>query len=162
MDCEEVNDDVIDIEYNKQVVNGDIITEEIKKTMDEEKEAENTDVDDDQTKLETNFQVKLQDQMNEEESGSSSSTVKPIIKRHCRKPKKSTSENEQTSQIDSKDQIKIKRELDDYELELDSSEDIVDGVKRELRPRKLNETSIYFEPFDGPSSEESDFADLSD
>lgn len=164
MDYEEVNNDnIIDYEYGKHVVNGETINEEIDKSENEDMEAESSDIDKNnhsyQHKLETNVQVKAQDLINEEESGSSSSTIKPNIK-HRRKPKKSTSENDQTTQIDSKDQIKIKREPVDYELELDPSEDIVDGIK--LRPRKLNESSIYFEPFDGPSSEESDFADLSD
>lgn len=158
MDFEEANDNEKDIEYDENVGNSEVYTEEIVKTVNEGNETENEDEakinqeDNVATELQTNVKIK-------EEEGSCSEKLS--IERQRKKPKKGISESEQTSKIEARKPIKIKQEPDS-DLELDPSEDTIDGVKRELRPRKLNEPHIYFEPYDGSTSEGSDFTDLSD
>lgn len=163
MDFEEANDNNKGVEYVENVINEEVHTEEIDMTSREEnqieKDKEGKINQEDLTELQTNVKVNPLVQIKEEESGCSE---KFTIERRRRKSKKHTSESEQTSKIESRKPIKIKQEPADYDLELDPSEDIIDGVKRELRPRKLNEPHIYFEPYDGSTSEGSDFTDLSD
>ncbi|KAE9545178.1 hypothetical protein AGLY_000721 [Aphis glycines] len=163
MDFEEANDDNKAIENDENVVNEEIHTEEIEVPTNEEnqteKDNENKINQEDQTELQTNVKVNPLVQIKEEES---SCSEKITNERRRRKTKKNTSESEQTSKIEARKPIKIKQEPADYDLESDPSEDIIDGVKRELRPRKLNEPHIYFEPYDGSTSEGSDFTDLSD
>jgi len=157
-----------DVEYDENVGNADIFTEEIEieKTVNKENEIEKADVgidqeenQEDQTEVQTDVNVNPLVKVKEEEDNCSE---KLSIERRRKKPKKGISESEQTSKIEARKPIKIKQEPADSDLELDPSEDIIDGVKRELRPRKLNEPHIYFEPYDGSSSEGSDFTDLSD
>lgn len=163
MDFEEANDNNKAIEYDESVVNEEIHTEEIEVPTNEEnqteKDNENKINQEDQTELQTNVKVNPLVQIKEEES---SCSEKITNERRSRKTKKNTSESEQTSKIEARKPIKIKQEPADYDLDSDPSEDIIDGVKRELRPRKLNEPHIYFEPYDGSTSEGSDFTDLSD
>lgn len=165
MDCGEVNQNNVDItEHNDQVNNGPINNEEMEKNDVEKNENENADEDENfqdcQTELVVyeNINDKIDVQGKNKEDDESNDTVKPIIKRRRGKPKKSVLENEETSKM----AIKIKQEPNDYDHELDPSEVTIDGIKRELRPRKLNDSNIYFEPYDGTTSEESDFTDLSD
>lgn len=165
MDCEEVNQDNVDnAEHNEQVNNGMINNDDIEKNDVAKNENENADEDENFQDCQTEFEVneniidKVDVQGKNKEEDESNDTVKPIIKRRRGKPKKSVSENEETSKMS----IKIKQEPTDYDHELDPSEVTIDGIKRELRPRKLNESNIYFEPYDGTTSEESDFTDLSD
>ncbi|XP_025192583.1 uncharacterized protein LOC112592646 [Melanaphis sacchari] len=163
MDVEESNDNNKGKEYDENVVNEEVHAEEIEMTVNEENQTEKDNEvkinQEEQTELQTNVKVNPLVQIKEEES---SCSEKFTVERRRRKSKKHNSESEQTSKIESRKPIKIKQEPADYDLELDSSEDIIDGVKRELRPRKLNEPHIYFEPYDGSTSEGSDFTDLSD
>ncbi|VVC28441.1 Hypothetical protein CINCED_3A018679 [Cinara cedri] len=96
------------------------------------------------------------------EDKDNSNTYEPVINQSCIEEIQSTSGNVQTSKIELKNSIEIKTEPVEYEQELDLTENnaMIDGIKRELRPRKLNET-VYFEQYIGSSSEESDFT-LSD
>jgi len=163
MDFEEANDIAKnnDVEYDENVGNAEVFTEEIKieKTVNKENETEKGDEakieQEDQTDINVNPLVKIK-----EEEVNCSEILS--IERRRKKPKKGISEGEQTSKIEARKPIKIKQEPVDSDLELDPSEDIIDGIKRELRPRKLNEPHIYFEPYDGSTSEGSDFTDLSD
>lgn len=151
MDCDEFNVNDKNIEYHEQAINGNVDTEEIEKTNNVKNETDNTvENENNQTNI----------QMKEKESVGCSGIVKPSIKRRRRKTNLGTSENEQTSKIESKKPIKIKQDTNDYESELDPSEDTIDGIQRELRPRKLSEKA-YFEQDDGVTSDESDFTDLS-
>lgn len=165
MEFEEANDIAKDVEYDENVGKSEVFTEEIEieKTINEENETEKSvegEIDqEDQTELQTNVKVDPPVKIKEEEGNCSE---KLSIERQRKKPKKSISEIEQTSKIEARKPIKIKQEPADSDLELDPSEDMIDGVKRELRPRKLNEPHIYFEPYDGSTSEGSDFTDLSD
>jgi len=163
MDFDEANDNNKGVEYDENVISEEVHTEEIEMTSHEENQIEKDNEgkinQEDQTELQTNIKANPLVQIKEEESGCSE---KFTTERRRRKSKKRTLESEQTSKIESRKPIKIKQEPTDYDLELDPSEDIIDGVKRELRPRKLNEPHIYFEPYDGSTSEGSDFTDLSD
>ncbi|XP_022166291.1 uncharacterized protein LOC111030890 [Myzus persicae] len=162
MDFEEANDHEKDIECDENVGNTEVNTEEVEKTVNEENETEKCEEgkvnQEDQTELQTNVKVNPLVKIKEEEG---SCSEKLTIERRRKKPKKGISESEMASKIEARKPIKIKQEPDS-DLELDPSEDIIDGVKRELRPRKLNEPHIYFEPYDGSTSEGSDFTDLSD
>lgn len=167
VDFQEANDNDTGLEYDEHVGNEEVDANDTKNTVNEENETENYDKvknnEDDQTELKTDLEVNPLINIKEEESSSSG---KFTFKRQCRKPKNDSLENEQTSKIESRKPINIKEEPVDYadeEIEgLDHSEDIIDGVRRELRPRKLNEPHIYFEPYDGSTSEGSDFTDESD
>jgi len=173
IDSEEVND-IGSVEHvnDETVVNGETIgQEEVENTAaneENEMEEENNDRDE-QLELKTDGikineqQQQQQDNVKEDESSNSSGTV--IIKQSRGKKFKRTVavEGDQTSQMDSGKQIDIKQEHAEYNIELDPLEDMVDddGVRRELRPRKLNDSHIYFEPYDGSLSGESDdFTDL--
>lgn len=166
INCEEVNE-IGGVEHNEHVVNGEtIIEEEIENTANEENEMkeENNDQDE-QSELKPDDDKinQQQDNVKEDESSNSSGTV--TMKQQDEEKSKGTVavENGETSEMDSRKQIDIKQEPAEYEMELDPMEDMVDddGVRRELRPRKLNDSHIYFEPYDGSLSEESDdFTDL--
>lgn len=89
-----------------------------------------------------------------------SDTDEPINKLSCieEQPSTSSAYGQTSTQIESNDPIEIKEEPVDYD---DFTEDnMMVGVGRELRPRKLNET-VYFEQYIGSSGDESDFV-LSD
>lgn len=171
MDFEEANDIAKnnDVEYDENVNNAEVFTEEIdiEKTVNKENETEKGDeskidqeVQEDQTEVQTtDVNVNPLVVIKQEEDNCSE---KLSIERRRKKPKKGITESELTPKIEARKPIKIKQEPADSDLELDPSDDITDGVKRELRPRKLNEPHIYFEPYDGSSSEGSDFTDLSD
>lgn len=169
MDFEEANDIAKnnDIEYDENVGKAEVLTEEIEiekeKTVNEEnvtgKGDEGKIDQEDQTELQTVVNINPLVKIKQEEDNSSE---KFSIERRRKKPKKDISESEQTSKIEARKPIKIKQEPVDSDPELDPSEDIIDGVKRELRPRKLNEPNVYFEPYDGSTSEGSDLTDLSD
>jgi len=163
MDFEGANDNEKDIENDESVSNAEVLTDEIEKTGNEENETDKVNEDkinqENQTELPTNIQVNPLVKIKEEEG---SCSKKPSVERRRKKPKKGIVESEMTSKIEARKPIRIKQEPVDSDLELDFLEDIVDGVKRELRPRKLNEPHIYFEPYDGSTSEGSDFTDLSD
>jgi len=172
MEFEEANDIAKnnDGEYDENVGNAEVVTEEIEieieKIVNKENETEKGDeakIDQEdqevQTEVQTDVNINPLVKIKEEEVNCSE---KLSIERRRKKPKKRISESEQTSKIEARKPIKIKQEPVDSDLELDPSEDIIDGVKRELRPRKLNEPHIYFEPYDGSTSEGSDFTDLSD
>lgn len=169
MDCEESHDvkDVMEIDFNEQAIE-EVVSEKILKTeFEKNDESENSrdndnasDQDDKsitKTNTKTNFKVKQVDKTKDLDN----STVKPMRTRRRGKPKKNTSDNEQTSKTESRKMFKIKQESES-ELEIDPSEDTIDGIKRELRPRKLNEGTIYFKPYDGSTSEDSDFTDMTD
>lgn len=150
MNCNEFNVDK-NIEY-QQVMNGNADTEEMEKTLNVKNEIENTlENENNQNNVE----------MKEEESVGCSGIVKLSNRRRRGKTNLGTLENEQTSKIESRKPIKIKHDTIDYEPELDPSEDTIDGIQRELRPRKLSEKT-YFEQDDGVTSDDSDFTDLSD
>lgn len=155
MDCVSINDGDVEDESDRQVLNGEVNIDDTKKTAINDDEVEKTDENisdqDDQTGSKTSVK---QGKTKEEEN---CNALKPAIR--CRKKsKRDILENDHTSKIESRKSIKIKQEPFDDELD---DEDMIDGVKRELRPRKLNDTQLYFEPYDGTSSsEESDFSDL--
>lgn len=153
MDCEEENDNVMEVEYNLPISNGEIKDDDVEKTVNEtEKTEQHVNNHDDITMLKTcinmvNQQCKAKDE-------ESCCTVKSTIKRRRRSKKDIL---EEALKVETRKPIKIKQEPVDYELD---DEDMIDGVRRELRPRKL-ETQMYFEPYDGTSSEEdSDFSEL--
>jgi len=157
MDIEEAINEHIEVEYDKQIVNG---TMDIEETENTEIETEKTDElennQNDQTELKASDKdVGQQGKIHLEDE--SCSTSKSLVKRR-RQSKKDHSDNEQTSKIESRKSIKIKQEptLLQASIEIDLDADIVDGVKRELRPRKLNEGRIYFEPYDGTTTDDSD------
>lgn len=167
--CEEIND-IEDTEHDNFVANSETVArEKIENTVDEENDMEETadeenNDQDNKTELKIEFNIKQQ-QVNvkeDESSNSRSGAVKPIVRQHHGKKYKKTNavEDNQTSQMDSKKQIK--QEPAEYDVELDPLEDMIDGVRRELRPRKFNDTQVFFEPYDGSSSDDSDFTDLSD
>lgn len=172
MDFEEANDNEKDIEYpDENVENVEVYTEKMETTVNEENKNENENENeieiekDDEGKINEEDQIELQTNVNplvKVKKEEDSCSEKFSIERRRRKPKRGISESEQTSRIESRKPINIKQEPIDYDLELNPSEDIIDDVKRELRPRKLNEPHIYFEPYDGSTSEGSDFTDLSD
>lgn len=169
IDCQEVND-VEDTELDEQITKGEMVVQEEMKNIAkeaneaEEKSDEDNKDQDEQTELKFDVNIRQQQGNGKEEISNSSSMVRPIVRQHGKKSKRAVAvESDQMSQIDPRKQIKIKQEPIEYEVDLDSLEgDMVDGIKRDLRPRKLNDTHIYFEPYDGSSSEESDFTDLSD
>lgn len=159
INCKKENDNAIEVENDKQVVNGEVGIDETEKTASNDNETEKTDEDqsdqEDQIELKTSVKVvKQQGKTKEEEN---CNAVKPT-NRCRRKSKRDILENDHTTKTESKKSIKIKQEHE--EDDFDDDEDMVDGVRRELRPRKLNESRIYFEPYDGSSSDESDFSDL--
>lgn len=173
MDFEEANDIAKsnDIEDDENVGKSEVLTEDIEiekeKTVNEENEKNETEIgiegkidQENQTEVQAVVNVNPLVKIKEEEEDNSSE--KFSIERRRKKPKKGISESEQTSKIEARKPIQIKQEPVDSDPELDPSEDIIDGVKRELRPRKLNEPHIYFEPYDGSTSEGSDFTDISD
>ncbi|XP_050540909.1 transcriptional adapter 3-B [Daktulosphaira vitifoliae] len=80
--------------------------------------------------------------------------------RHSVKTKQSFLENDVNTKVESRKSFKIKQEPDD-ENSLDSS-DVYCGIKRELRPRKGKHEPIYFEPYDGDTSETTESSDLSE
>jgi len=157
MDCDEEIDNDMEAEDDLPIANGEIKdNDDVEKTVNEtEKTDQDVNDHDDLTRLKTCINmVKQQCKTKDEES---CCTVKPTIKRR-RRSKKDILEDDQTSKVEARKPIKIKQEPIDYDL--DADEDMIDGVRRELRPRKL-ETRMYFEPYDGTSSEEeSDFSDI--
>lgn len=151
VDYEKVNDIVVDEKHNKRVSKEELVTEEIEKTVDCENKADNS-YQENQIEPKTNDDH--ESKMNEE-----SNSKVTLSTRECRvRSKKSPLENEPTSKIELRKQIKIKQEPVDYDHESDT----IDDAARELRPRKLNESHIYFEPYDGTSSDDSDFSFPSD
>lgn len=149
MECDEENND--NGEYDEQLIDEKKSTEEVINVSNEINEIDKVI----EEKNEQDVFVYQQDKINEE---GTSNTIKSTNKYH-RKFKKDNFKNEQTFEIESRKPIKIIQEPVKYESEIDLSETIMDDVKRELRSRKLNDT-IYFEPYDGTSSDESDFTDL--
>lgn len=150
MDFEESNDNDTGIEYDEHVSNKKVNT----KNKDKQTKLNNQD---DQTDVEINRLINIKEEK-------SSCSGKPTLKRRHRNPKKDSLKNEQTSKIKLRRPIKKKTvDYADVKLQgLNPTADIIDGVRRDLRPRKLNEPHIYFEPYDGSTSEGSDFTDLSD
>lgn len=80
--------------------------------------------------------------------------------RHSVKTKQSFSETYNNTKVESRKTYKIKLEPDD-ENSLDST-DLYSGIKRELRPRKGKREPIYFEPYDGDTSETTESSELSE
>ncbi|CAI6350203.1 unnamed protein product [Macrosiphum euphorbiae] len=168
MDFEEGNDIAKnnDVECDENVGNVEVFTEEIEieKTVNKENETEKCD----EAKIDQGDQEDQEDQKEVQIAV----YVNPLVKikeeeklsieRQRKKPKKGISESEQTVKMEARKPIKIKQEPLDSDFELDLSDDLIDDVKRELRPRKLNEPLNYFEPYDGSTSEDSDFTDLLD
>jgi len=171
IDCKEMND-VEDTELDEQIMKGiKVVQEEMKNIAKERNEAEeksDEDNSDQDERTELKFDVNIRQQQGsckEEMNSNISGMIRPIVRRqHEKRSKRAIAiENDQMSQMDPRKQIKIKQEPTEYLVDLDSlEEDMVDDIKRGLRPRKLNDTHIYFEPYDGSSSEESDFTDLSE
>lgn len=163
--CTELNDHKL--EYNdEQVANIELNDDKIEKTVEVKNGTEEADEDKNDEDVLTNLitDIKVSDadkQQGNTVDEESSNAIKPIIKRRRGKSKSSIAENEQTSKIECRKPIRIKQEPVEYEMDLDPSEDTIDGVKRELRPRNLNDPQVFFEPYDG-TSEDSDFTDLSD
>ncbi|XP_025408335.1 transcriptional adapter 3-like isoform X2 [Sipha flava] len=165
MQSVELNDH--ELEYNdEQVAMVEVSANETEKTVDVKNETEEADKDknekDDQTELNIDIKIndkdKQQGKIIDEES---SSAIKPNIRRRRGKSKNNITENEQMSKIECRKPIRIKQEPVEYEPDLDPSGDTIDGIKRELRPRNLNDPQVFFEPYDG-TSEDSDYTDLSD
>lgn len=151
MDCDQEND--ANGEYNEQVIDINIdekISIEEQNVSNEINETVN--IIEDKNEQDVFIQ---QDNINEE---GTSNTVISTDKYH-RKLKKSIFKNEHTFEIESRRPIKVIQESIKYESEVDPSETIMDDVKRDLRSQKLNDT-IYFEPYNGTSSDESDFTDI--
>lgn len=160
MDCEVKNDDDMEIDCNKPVENGEIDAKTAEKTVKDENGTEKTDEDEiiKEEESELKSGVKLMKQLGKNKDEESCSSVKLNVRRR-RKSKKDLLEDDQMPKIEARKSIKIKQEPDDFEPDADV--EIIDGVRRELRPRKLNDPQIYFEPYSRSSSDnDSDFSDL--
>lgn len=160
MDCEVKNDDM-EIDYNKPVENGEVDGKTTENTVKDENGTEKTDEDEiiKEEESELKSSVKLMKQLGKNKDEESCSSVKLNVRRR-RKSKKDLLEDDQMPKIEARKSIKIKQEPDDFEPDADV--EIIDGVRRELRPRKLNDPQIYFEPYSRSSSDDddSDFSDL--
>lgn len=160
MDCEEKNDDDMEIDFSKPVENGEIDGKTAEKTVKDENGTEKTDEDENNKDEESELKpsIKLVKPLGKTKDEESCSSPKVTVRRR-RKSKKDLSEDDQMPKIEARKSIKIKQEPDDFEHDADV--EMIDGVGRELRPRKLNDPQIYFEPYSRSSSEDdSDFSDL--
>lgn len=86
-------------------------------------------------------------------------TDEPINKQHIEEIPSTSGYEPISTQIESNNPIEIKKEPVEYDDDF-TEDNMIDSIRRELRPRKLNET-VYFEQYIGSSSDESDFT-LSD
>lgn len=165
MDCEEVNDSVEDEEPSKPVSKEETVTENIEKTVDDENKTDKS-VEDDQSMIISHQEDQIEPKISDDHEGKTNeeeinSTITSSTRQRRVRIRKSPSENELTTKIEQKKLIKIKQEPAESDHELDTAEDTIDD-SRELRPRKLNDSRNYFEPYDGSSSDDSDFSFPSD
>lgn len=100
--------------------------------------------------ISTNVDVRQQDSIKRK-------SVDTMQLQFCKIPKQNTSNNELIPEIElEKSKFKCASKSNP---KLDTSKDKIRGVKRSFSSLKLNEGVIYFEPYDGSTSEESDSTD---